>query len=420
MDGRKLLRHFSQAENLDAEGTLKILVCGGGNGAHCMAALASSREHVEVRVLTLYKDEAERWTKALNEEDMTISITYSDEHTEDKKSRPSLVTKDPAEAAAGIHMIFFTVPAFAHKQYLDAISEHVLDNTLLIGMPGQAGFEFQAVEALKGKAKKCAIASFESLPWACRTVEFGRHVQLLGFKESLCAAILTGSESNLTKSSLDVIQFIFGDDPQFDVIDNYVAINLMAKSIIHPPLMYGRWGKYNGEILEEKPLFYQGVDETQAALLSKVSDEVVMTAKVIQDKRKNDMSKVIHILDWYRIYYCHEISDHSCLKNAMQTNKAYDGLLHPMKPVDESGKRFVPDFNYRYLKEDVPYGLVVMKGIAEIAGVDTPTIDTIIEWAQKQLNKEYIVAKHLTGKDLSETRAPQVYGFKTLDDLFHI
>ncbi|OWF36547.1 opine dehydrogenase-like [Mizuhopecten yessoensis] len=421
MDGRKLSRHFSRAEDLDSEGTLKILVCGGGNGAHCMAALASCRPHVEVRVLTLYKDEAESWTKALEEDDMTISITYSENHTEDVKSRPSLVTKDPEKATDGIHMIFFTVPAFAHEQYLNAISKYVLDNTLLIGLPGQAGFEFQAVKALGTKAKQCAVASFESLPWACRIMEFGRHVQLLGFKESLGAAILIGSKSNLTAHSLDIIQFIFGENPVFKVINNYVAINLMAKSIIHPPLMYGRWRGYKGEVLQEKPLFYQGVDEEQAGLLSKVSDEVVNTAKVIQDKRKNiDMSAVIHILDWYREYYCHEISDHSCLMKAMQTNKAYDGLLHPMKPGGDDGKGFIPDFHYRYTREDVPFGLVVMKGIAEIAGVETPTIDTIITWAQKQLGKEFIVGNRLTGKDMNETRAPQVYGFETLDHLFHV
>ncbi|XP_069126052.1 opine dehydrogenase-like isoform X2 [Argopecten irradians] len=405
-------------EDLDQEGTLKILVCGGGNGAHCMAALASSRPHVEVRVLTLYADEADRWTKALEEDDMTISITYSEDHVEDVKSRPSLVTKDPAKAAEGIHMIFFTVPAFAHAQYLKAIAPHILENTLLIGLPGQAGFEFQAVKAIGDKAKVCAVASFESLPWACRTMEFGRHVQLLGFKEALGAAILIGSKSNLTTHSLDVIQFIFGENPVFKVINNYVAINLMAKSIIHPPLMYGRWRGYNDEVLEAKPLFYQGVDDEQADLLSKVSDEVVKTAKVIQEKRPTvDMSAVIHILDWYREYYCHEITDHGCLKNAMQTNKAYDGLLHPMKEVSDG---FVPDFNYRYIREDVPFGLVVMKGIAQIAEVDTPTIDTIITWAQKKLNKEFLVGKRLDGKDMEETRAPQVYGFKTIEDLFHI
>ena len=112
------------------------------------------------------------------------------------------------------------------------------------------------------------------------------------------------------------------------------------------------------------------------------------------------------------------MSDSTNLMRAMQTNKAYDGLVHPMKETDDG--LLVPDFTYRYTREDVPYGLVIMKGIAEIAGVRTPTIDEVITWAQGKLDKEYIVGSELKGKDVTSTRAPQSYNFKTLDDLFNV
>ena len=41
---------------------------------------------------------------------------------------------------------------------------------------------------------------------------------------------------------------------------------------------------------------------------------------------------------------------------AFHTNSAYAGLKHPMK-IGEDGL-FYPDFNHRYLTEDVPYGIV--------------------------------------------------------------
>lgn len=399
---------------------LKILVCGGGNGAHCLAALAASRPNVEVRVLTLFQDEAERWTKALEEGNMTLTIQHSQQKTEDVKSRPVLVTKDPAKAVAGIHMIFVTVPAFAHEGYLQAITPHVLENTLLIGLPGQAGFEFQCMKHLGEKAKQCAVASFESLPWACRIVEFGKHVQLLGFKESLGGAILAGSKSNFSAQSVTIIQGILGKDPHLKMVDNYIAVNLMAKSFVHPPLMYGKWRNFDGKALPEKPLFYQGIDEEQASLLSKVSDEIINTAQVIAEKRKVDMSAVIHIFDWFKEYYSQEIADKSSLMTAMRTNSAYNGLVHPMKTVTENGEGYVPDFSYRYLREDIPFGLVVMKGIAELAGVATPTIDEVIAWGQEKLGMEFIVGSELRGKDIDKTRAPQRYGFVTMDSLFDV
>jgi hypothetical protein len=42
----------------------------------------------------------------------------------------------------------------------------------------------------------------------------------------------------------------------------------------------------------------------------------------------------------------------------------------------------VPDFENRYFTEDIPLGLCVYKGIADIVGVPTPVMDTVLAWAQ--------------------------------------
>ncbi len=51
------------------------------------------------------------------------------------------------------------------------------------------------------------------------------------------------------------------------------------------------------------------------------------------------------------------------------------GLKHPM--IEQDGK-FMPNFKFRYLFEDVPYGMAVIKGIASLAGVQTPKLDMVI------------------------------------------
>ena len=89
-----------------------------------------------------------------------------------------------------------------------------------------------------------------------------------------------------------------------------------------------------------------------------------------------------------------------------------------MKEADNG--KWVPDFGYRYLAEDVPYGLVVTKGLALLAGVPTPETDRVLAWCQEKLGKEYLVGSELKGKDVKETRAPQAFGFNTLDDLLAI
>ena len=51
------------------------LICGGGNGAHVMAGIAATQPNMEARVLTLYADEAEQWTKNMEPEGLTVVDT---------------------------------------------------------------------------------------------------------------------------------------------------------------------------------------------------------------------------------------------------------------------------------------------------------------------------------------------------------
>lgn len=388
----------------------RILVCGGGNGAHTLAATAATLQNVEVNVMTLFSDEAKRWSETLGDDKILVDVTYSDGKKGELLGKPRLITNDPAEAMKEVDAVFFVVPAFAHQQYFDAISKYMNPNTIIVGMPGQAGFEFQALKCLSN----CAIISMESLPWACRTLEFGRKVQILGYKDVLGVSLITGKGA-YSLPPLEFAQKILGPKPVLKPTDNYLAVNLMAKSIVHPPVMYGKWRKWDGKLLDKPPLFYQGVDDDQEHYLIKVSDEVLATAAAISKQKKDlDMSEVIHIYDWYKLYYKDQITDNSSLKQCMRSNTAYDGLVHPMKKVDGG---LVPNFKYRYIAEDIPFGLVVIKGIAECVGVKTPVMDEVIAWGQEKLGKEYIVGSELIGKDMPDTRAPQVYGFKTLEDL---
>lgn len=122
-----------------------------------------------------------------------------------------------------------------------------------------------------------------------------------------------------------------------------------------------------------------------------------------------------HIYNWYMRCYPQDISDKTNLYTAIQTNAAYQGLKHPVKKTEDG--KFLPDFSYRYMTEDIPFGLVVIRGIAEIMGIETPNIDKVLTWSQQQMGKEYLVDKKLQGKDISTSRAPQSYGFTTIESI---
>ncbi|MCK4900310.1 MAG: NAD/NADP octopine/nopaline dehydrogenase family protein, partial [Anaerolineales bacterium] len=161
------------------------------------------------------------------------------------------------------------------------------------------------------------------------------------------------------------------------------------------------------------PLFYQGIDAETADILQCLSDEVQILRSALEARYPTiDLSAVRPLDEWLCLSYADDIEDTSSLQTYFVTNRSYAGLKVPVITVNGG---MVPDFQARYLSEDVPFALLATRGIAELAGVPTPTIDEVITWSQDRLNKEYLVGSKLIGQDLIASRSPQRYGFQDLD-----
>jgi hypothetical protein len=118
-----------------------------------------------------------------------------------------------------------------------------------------------------------------------------------------------------------------------------------------------------------------------------------------------------HVREWLLRSYGNDIGDKSSIYKMLLTNKGYRGLTHPVVSIDTSdGRTYLPNFKYRYFTEDIPCGLVVTRGVTELAGVPTPRMEDVIVWCQEKMGKEYLVNGNLAGKDLESTRSPQHYG----------
>ena len=179
--------------------------------------------------------------------------------------------------------------------------------------------------------------------------------------------------------------------------------------------------------MNEKPLFYHGVNKETGDTMNDLSDQVILIAKCIEKETGIELN-VPRIFDWFLQVYSKDCKDTSTLYKAMLTNPGYDGLVHPMIQTD--GGKYIPNWNYRYLKEDIPFGLIVVRGLSlilnnkyqqELKG-KLDLMDKIIIWGQKCLKKEYFVYNDKLeiikmGKDINETRAPQRYGIKNISDL---
>lgn len=389
---------------------LTVLVCGGGNGAHVMAGLSASRPDVDVRWMSLFRDEIDRIGAAMGD---SLELKTPDGTL---TGRPKILSKDPAQVVPGADIIIFSMPAFAHAEYFEKIAPHLDPNCVVVGMPGQFGFQFQASALLGERGASCSILCFETMPWACRILSFGKQVEILGTKGSISTSFNPGTRDAEAPNAVAMMQRLLGPLPVIDLADNYLGVNLFT--VVHPPIMYGQWKNWDGKPVSEKPLFYQGLTDEAADLLSKCSDELLVAAAALEKAAPHfDMSGVIHVMDWFKKAYPDDIDDWSSLGAAMRCCRSYRGLMHPMVEIDGG---FKPDYNYRYMSEDVPFGFCVCKGICELAGVSTPALDETITWCQQQMGKEYLVGNSLCGKDVESTRAPQRYGITTLDELIRL
>ncbi|XP_060607986.1 opine dehydrogenase-like [Ruditapes philippinarum] len=400
---------------------VNITICGGGNGAHTLAGISSLVPNACVTVVDVFENEAERWTNALANYGFTVRFS-KDVMLHQKPGKVKFrVTNDVESVVPHSDILIICVPAYTHEIYLNLISPYVPETCPVVGMPGQPGFEYQALTILQEHGRKCKVMSIETLPWACRISKYGQEVDVVGTKEEVCYTLIDKLSKGNPSKRLDpvsVLQTILGKKPQLAKEENMLKYTFLCRPTIHPPIMYARWKNWDGKPLDKPPLFYQGVDEDSVRYMDGVTDESVKIAAAVTEIFPSmDFSGVSTMQEWLLDHYTDQITNKQTLLTCLQTNKAYDGLLHPTTKTADG--KYVPDFTYRYIREDVPYGLIVVRQIADFVGVETPVIDEIILWAQEKLGKQFIQHGKLCKLDRTDGRLPMTYGINTIEDFFN-
>ena len=388
-----------------------ITICGGGNAAHAIIPIIRNHFSGKINLFLPYGNEDTHFQKLIDEKKfLTATIR-------DKKiyGRPDKVSKFAKDACKEADLILMPLPAFAHEPTLLQIAPFLKEEAIIGAIPARSGFEYAALKILKdNKKEKVKIFGMQTLPWACRIKEYASKVDILGKKRSVGMAAFPYKITSELASFLTQLL-----DLKIEPLPNMLTLSLAnVGQIIHPGIMYGLFkGKEELKYRKEEiPLFYQGVTKEISQTLKTMSDEILLLTKKIKNMDKSiDLDQVLGLKDWLIYSYKDSIADKSTLQSCFITNSAYKGLRAPMKKINND--YFLPDFQARYLTEDVPYGLVVTKAIAQLAKVDMPTIDEVILTISKWIGKEYIKGGYLEGKDINDTRIPQNYGINNLEEI---
>lgn len=387
-----------------------LAICGGGNAGHALAVAASQHFGGEIRWLAGSEEKA----AILREGVFSAAGLQSTGAVVGRAGRVRVVSGDPAQVIPDADMILIAVPAFVHADVLRRIAPHLKAGAAVGALPTRSGFEFEAAAILKGNGAAQTVFGLQTLPWSTRVQQPGKIVNFGAIKGAvLMAALPRGQTVNIASALSEIIGV-----PLMPT-DNFLNLTLgNPGQIIHPGLMYGLFRNWNGRRYTESevPYFYRDTRDDTGAFIEELSGDVRAVAAKIEAESGGalNLSGVLSIHEWIKLSYPSQTVDKSTVASCFRT-----GPLQARKaPVSEvEPGRFVPNFAYRYLSEDVPYGLVVTRAIAELCGIGTPAIDSVLRWAGRRLDTRYIAAGKIDRKSTAALPLPQNAGIDTMQAL---
>lgn len=366
---------------------MNLVIVGWGNLSHAIAVYAS---HYEESV-TVLSQSSRATTSVLTAKIFDGTI---------KTSKPIAVTPNVQEAIKKADVVLFTLPSHLMNQKIKEIAPFLTQNHIVGSVVGCGGFAWMMHSAavhVKG------IFALQRSPYICRVIEKGQSVDILGVKKELSLCLKRGSpdldignlQGKLTNWFQSKILFL----------QSLLEVTISnSNPILHTCRLYSLSKDLT---LNSDTLFYADWDNTAAEMLIACDEEI---QKII--------SQLPQAFPMYRsIEDYYEVSGADALKEKIRSIEAFQKIKCPLMPI--TGKSRL-DISSRYFQEDVPFGLVVLKSLAELVAVSTPNMDEILRVLQTLMNKEYIVNAKLDGADIEESGSCFNFGVHSLDDIENI
>ncbi len=393
----------------DDAAPLPVVVVGAGNLGHVFTGLLGARADIDLRLLLSSAERAAEFRAALQQPGgVTVQLTDGSSIT----GAPRVVTHNAAEAVPGARVVLLCVPSHVEVAALDRVLPWLDRSDACVGsIPAPGGFDWKARAALQRHGRQAAVFGLGYIPWMCKTTAFGSAARLLGGKPVNVVGVLPpqrlGEVADLLAQVLRT--------PVLD-LGSFLNMTLHAgNQVLHPAIIYSMFRDWDGHPLPEPPLFYEGVTPEAAALCQQLGDEIqLLKQALLQALPQLQLPLVLPLHESLLHGYGAAIADPATLHSSIASNRAYAGIRTPLRQV-EAG--WVPDWNSRFFLEDIPHGLVVLRGLADLAGVQLPLVDQILYWAQRNMGRVYLVDGELSGPAMAESGAPQVQGIGSVAEL---
>jgi opine dehydrogenase len=348
-----------------------ITIVGAGNAGSANAFVAAENGH-EVRVLKTTTGtghdehfEAMQANGGLWGIDNTRSAKYSDFFHEGERSfqELDLVTREPEEAIDGADVIMVYVVANFHEQLARRIARYFRKNQLVILVPGYMGsiyFQRHSIETP-------LLAEGESNPNDAFVHEPG------------CVKVIFKNVRN-GLSYLPADSTERGQRVAAEIFETYNASreNIVASAMHNPNMIVHTVGMYAMKPMMDYCAKHHP-DDVPCVYKDALGTDFAWSVLDLLDKEKMGVLEA---------YGCEPIPylDACKFRNEEDLSKDSRQVFEDYKVVAPGGPT---TFDYRYITEDVPCGLVLMSSLGKAAGVPTPTCDHLIQVVNAIMDRDF-------------------------------
>ena len=350
------------------DGHMQVCICGGGHLAHALAAVLGARDNLRVFVLT---------------------------------RRPAQWRSEIVAIYRGSGAVIFTVPAFAHEDIVVRIEPFLTPETWLGAMSG-GGFPWLLERHLGPGAQ---VFGVQRAPYVCRITEYGKSVSIMGIRKVLKLGARPASRAR------DVGAWL-GRQLNMPVcaIDNYLGVVLgNGNAVFHPARLYSLFKPGAQAKMARCPRFYADWDLRASEVYLACDSEIQALCQAIP----LDLSGVEPVGAHFELPAASR-EDAQALTRKIRHIPALQDIPAPVLGPPGDCR---PDLTSRFFREDIAYGLLPIRAVAQLAEVETPAIDELLRWAQDLLGERFLLGPRLALEGLMHLPLPQSLGMTRLDDL---
>ena len=369
---------------------MNITVVGGGNIGTALCAELAHNGH-RVSLLTskpkLFQSE--------------LSVVFADEN-QTVSGITDRISDLPQDVLPTAEMIIVTLPAFLLKSFADTALPYVQSGAILVMMPGYGGVEFIFKDFVQ---KGVILVGFQRVPAVYRLIEYGKCSRMSGRRPALHFAALPAVKTAKVKATLESVFSM-----PCIALQNFLCVTLTPSNpILHTTRLYSLFGDMAADAtLAQNPLFYGEWSASASHWLIRCDEEL----QHLLSRIPLDLHEVISLKRHY------ESDTEEAMTNKLRSIRSLHDILSPM--IEDNG-RFRIDWDSRYFQADFPFGLAIIRGIAELFACPTPAIDAVLSWYAHSVGQEYYLPDgSFAGKDLSKTGIPQNYGIRCADSFIQI